>query len=454
MQMTRRNFTRILAGAGATAALAQFGGRAAFAADNFRAMVGVFLLGGNDGWNMVIPTDGLHPQYLASRGSVGIPLSALSGLGTSGFALHPAMNALRSVWDEGSLGLVLNAGTLTMPTTKTLYQTQPQIRPSNLMSHSDEQAHWQGMRAQGNNSDGFMGRMLDRTSSGTVPGLISFAGNQLALIGHNSRPLVLPSTGTLARRVPSSNAAGIAINAGVDAFSNASGTGTLTETSAQTLTDAYAMVSATSSVLAGSSSVEAYFVDENGTALTSEIANQLKRVARMIEARNSFGHARQTFLVSHGSYDTHNGQVGGTDRTGGTHGALLRDLALALAAFNKAMRALGLAENVTTFTMSDFGRVYKGNAQSGTDHAWGSNHLVMGGALNPATVHGRYPDPTLGGIDDIGNDGRFIPTTSQEEYVGAIARWHGVSDNDMPYVFPNWSTWLAGGRGRLNLFRN
>ena len=112
---------------------------------------------------------------------------------------------------------------------------------------------------------------------------------------------------------------------------------------------------------------------------------------------------------------------------------------MALAGFYAAMKALGMQNNVTAFTMSDFGRVYKGNAQSGTDHAWGNNQLIIGGGLARSQVLGQYPDQTLGGPDDISSDGRWIPSVSIEEYIGSIAMWHGVSSVDMPYVFPNWS---------------
>jgi uncharacterized protein (DUF1501 family) len=117
------------------------------------------------------------------------------------------------------------------------------------------------------------------------------------------------------------------------------------------------------------------------------------------------------------------------------------------------MQSIGMAENVTAFTMSDFGRTFKGNAQNGTDHAWGSNHLVVGGNVTPGGIFGAYPDPVIGGAHDVSNEGRFVPAVAQEEYIGAIARWHGVGDADMPYVFPNWSTWSTGGRSPLGLFR-
>ena len=202
------------------------------------------------------------------------------------------------------------------------------------------------------------------------------------------------------------------------------------------------------------STVDQYFRNpNNGVALTSDISRQLLRAARMIEARDGLGHGRQVFFVSQGGYDTHSGQTDGQGSpTTGTQANLYSDLAMALAGFYNAMKALGMQNNVTAFTMSDFGRVFKGNAQNGSDHAWGSNHLIVGGGLARSQVLGRYPDMALGGPDDIANDGRWIPSVSIEEYIGSIAMWHGVSSVDMPYVFPNWATWNGGGRGPVPFF--
>lgn len=451
MHLSRRNFVRILAGTAgaATAGSIAFAPARAAASGGFRAMVGVFLFGGNDGWNMIVPADSRYPAYASARGSVALPLGALAPLGGSPFALHPSMAALRPVWDEGALGLVLNCGTLHAPITKAQYQSDSTLRPTNLMSHADEQEHWQGMRARDRAPNGFMGRMYDRIATTNVPSLISLAGSNLALIGAGNSPLILPSAGTLAR-----STAGVssATRAAADAFAGGTGLGAVTDNVARELTNDYALATQTSSILSSASGVDSYFVDtDTGNALTSDVSRQLRRTAQLIEARATLGHSRQTFFVSQGGYDTHADQVD-TDRTTGTHADLLHDLAQAMAAFHRAMKSLGMQENVTLFTMSDFGRTYRGNSQLGTDHAWGSNHLVLGGALRPATAHGLYPSPQLGGPDDMDNFGRFIPTTAQEEYIGAIARWHGVSDADMPYVFPNWTRWTTNGRGPLPLF--
>ncbi len=458
MTLSRRDFVRLAAGTGAMAAMSQLGRTSAMAAPNgnYRAMVGVFLFGGNDGWNMVVPTDARHATYLASRGSVGIKAPALTPLTNAAYALHPSMSALRPLWDEGSLALVLNAGTLFAPLTKATFQSRPDLRPTNLMSHADEQAHWQGLRARDVSIDGFMGRMTDRMAATGTSSMISLAGSNLATIGRTSAALVLPSTGTLARSGYSTggNVANQAKNAAIDALANGAGYGAMTDATARDIIGSYSQAGTANAIISATSAMDGYFVNpDTNAALTSDVARQLMRVARMIAARSTLGHDRQTFMVSQGGFDNHSGQVGGGNNDTGTHANLLRDLAMALAGFHRAMQSIGMAENVTAFTMSDFGRTFKGNAQNGTDHAWGSNHLVVGGNVTPGGIFGAYPDPVIGGAHDVSNEGRFVPAVAQEEYIGAIARWHGVSDADMPYVFPNWSTWSTGGRGPLGLFR-
>jgi uncharacterized protein (DUF1501 family) len=387
---------------------------------------------------------------------VGIAASRLTSLTNAAYALHPAMAALRPIWDEGSLGLVLNAGTLYAPLTKATYQSRPDLRPMNLLSHADEQSHWQGLHARDFATDGFMGRLTDKMGVSAVPSMISIAGSNLAVIGKTSSALVLPSTGTLSRSGYSStsNAANNAKNSALGVFASATGLGDVAEASARDINASYNQATTANGIISATSALDGYFVNPTtGAALTSDVARQLMRVARMIDARGSLGHGRQTFFVSQGGFDNHSGQTNGGNNDTGTHANLLGDLAMALAGFHRAMQSIGMAENVTSFTMSDFGRTYRGNAQNGTDHAWGGNHLVMGGNVTPGGIFGAYPDPVLGGATDVSSEGRFVPAVAQEEYIGAIARWHGVSDADMPYVFPNWSTWSTAGRAPLGLFR-
>lgn len=445
MPLSRRDFARLLAGSAAGAALLQLGRTAASAAPvaGYKAMVGIFLFGGNDGFNMIVPTDARYAAYAAGRGGgIALPQASLGPLSGTTMALHPAMAPLRAVWDDGALNLVLNAGTLQQPLTKAQYLASPNLRPINLMSHTDEQAHWQGLRARAINVDGFMGRLTDRAGQTGIPSLLSLSGSNLILIGRSSAPLILPSTGTIVQTGANANAADPSIFArrsAVSAF--ADGTGAIGTATGQAISSAYAQSVTANAILTGTSTIDRYFVNPaTGAALTSDIARQLLRIARLIEARGTLGQSRQTFFASQGGYDLHANAVTGDNSTG-THATLLGDLAAAMAGFHDAMTALGLPENVTAFTMSDFGRVYKGNAQRGADHAWGNNHLIMGKALKARTIHGTYPSPVLGGADDVNSDGRFLPTIAPEQYIGAIAKWHGVAEADLPYVFPNWATW-------------
>jgi uncharacterized protein (DUF1501 family) len=453
MTVSRREMMQMVAGGAAVAALGQLGLSSALAADtgSYRAMVGVFLFGGNDAWNMVMPTDSRYADYAKQRGTgLALAQSSLVPLTGTAFGLHAAMAPLKAVWNDGGLGVVLNTGTLFAPLTKALYTSRPDLRPLNLMSHEDQQNQWQGMRLRATNNDGFMGRINDRAQAASLPPLISIAGSNLALIGDRSAPLILPSSGSIVRNgynAAAADAVTKARQAALDVFADASSYGAVTDLTGKGMSSAYAQaVQANSIISATTSAVDKYFVNPTtNAALTSDISKQLLRAARMIEARGTLGHAKQTFFVSQGGYDTHTNELA-------THNGLYGDLAMALAGFYNAMKALSLQDNVTAFTMSDFGRVYKGNASGGSDHAWGSNHLVVGGALANGKVHGRYPDVTFGGNEDSSNDGRWIPSIATEEYIGAIAQWYGVSAADLPYVFPNWANWNGGGRGPVPLF--
>ena len=459
MALSRRDFTRLVGGAGAFAAMTQLGQSASLAqgATDYRAMVAVFLFGGNDAWNMVVPTDARYATYASLRGAIALKQEALVPLSGTPFGLHPSFAPLKSVWDEGGLNVVLNTGTLFQPLNRTLYNARTDLRPLNLMSHADQQIEWQGMRVRDTNGDGVLGRIADRMAATSLtPPLISIAGSSLALVGQSTSPLVLPSTGTLVRNGFNTGAVDAptrARQAALSAVADVSAYGPVTQLSGQAMSTAYDQAVAANAVISGTASVvDQYFKDPvSGAALTSDIARQLLRAARMIEARGALGHARQVFFVSQGGYDTHANQTN-ADTSTGVQADLYTDLALALAAFYAATKALGVGQKVTTFTMSDFGRVYKANAQRGTDHAWGSNHLVISGALAGKTVHGRDPDQVFGGAEDVNVDGRWIPSIAIEEYVGAIAGRFGVAAADMPYVFPNWSAWSTGGRGPVPLF--
>jgi uncharacterized protein (DUF1501 family) len=460
MAISRRDIAKLLVGGSAAAAVAQLGRGAALAqsAGGYRAMVGVYLIGGMDGFNAIVPTDGRYAAYAAGRGpSLAVPQASLVPLAGSPFGLHPALAPLKQAWADGAMNVVLNTGSLVQPTDKTLYQTRPDLMPLNLMSHADEAGHWQGLHMRDANQSGFMGRIGDRMGTYAVPPVISIAGSNLALLGESSSPLILPSGSMATRNGYSTTATDSSVvlrQAAINTFADGTADGTITGMTGQGLSSAYSQAATATGILnAATSPVDAFFVDATGAPLTSDISQQLLRVARMIVSRGTLGHDRQVFFVSpQDNYDTHEGQTVGGDPTQGTEAQLLGDLATAMAGFYAAMKGMGLSSNVTTFTMSDFGRVYRGNASNGSDHGWGNNHIVLGGGLGASRIQGAYPDQTLGGPADAIGDGRWIPSIAIEEYLSAIVNWYGVAASDLPYIFPNWSAWNGGGRGPVPLF--
>ena len=460
MGHSRRDLLRLSGAAATMATIGRYTSVGAATADPYRVMVGVFLFGGSDNWNMVVPTDTRYAAYAANRGAtLALPQASLTALSGVPFGLHPSLAPLTTAWNEGALNVVLNVGSLFAPLTKATYQSRTDLRPLALMSHADEQNHWQGNRVRDVNPDGFMGRINDREARLATPNLISIAGSQLSTIGASSSPLILPSNGTIVRNGFNAGAtdnATVQRQNALGAFVDASALGPMAQVSGQAIAGSYAQAATANAIVsATTSTVDQYFKNPTtGATLTSDISRQLLRAARMIEARGTLGHARQVFFAAQGGYDTHSAQVDATATTTGTHANLLADLAMALAGFYNAMKALGLQNNVTAFTMSDFGRTYKVNAQCGTDHAWGNNHIVLGGAVRDRTIQGAYPDVALGGTQDIDSAalGRWIPTIATEEYLGPIAQWYGVAGSDMSGVFPNWTTWSTNGRGPIALF--
>lgn len=366
MRWSRRKLMTTAAGAGAAAAFSRVVQAAPnFSTSNtsspdFRALVGVFLFGGHDGWNMAVPLDGRYDAYRAARGrSLALPRQKLLPFADTAFGLHPSFAPLRNVT---VLDLVLNTGALKQHLSKALYLQRPDLRPASVMLHAEAETHW--------------GREAD-----TITTLARFTA---------------ATSGVLFTAQETEPSPGAALR------------------------------------------VDSYF-----RHLTSDVAGQLHRAARMIACREMLGQHHQAFLVSQYGYDTHAEQAAENNPAKGRQAVLYTDLAQGLAAFNAAMQDLGLGANVTAFTMSEFGRSYKGNWDGGTEHAWGNNHLVLGGAATGQAVRGAYPTPQLGGPDDVVGDGRWLPSTSIEQYLAPIARWYGVSAAQMRTVFPNWATWNA-----------
>jgi uncharacterized protein (DUF1501 family) len=413
---------------------------AAAVPSDFKALVCLFLAGGNDANNLVVPSDTSgYAAYLAGRGALALPQSSLLGISprTSDghtYGLHPSMPELQSLFTQGKFALMANVGTLCVPTTKAQYTAQSVPLPYQLFSHNDQQVEWQSSVPDKAFTSGWGGRLADLTnafnSNNSISMSISLNGQNSFQVGNNVAQYAVSETGAVSLTGSSSvatTAAGVRTKAQNDLL--AAQNGNLFAT---------AFSGVTGGALADSSLLAGYLTGTAPYATVfpnSSLGRQLAIIARLIAFAPQMGLKRQIFFARIGGWDLHAQQVVLGNTATGAHANLLGDVSKSLSAFYSATKELGADNQVTTFTASDFGRTYNTNGD-GSDHGWGSHHLLMGGALKGGDIYGRMPSWTINGPDDTGR-GRWIPSTSVDEYSATLASWFGVSASNLPVILPN-----------------
>jgi uncharacterized protein (DUF1501 family) len=436
MGVNRRSFIKYasLAAAGNAAALRPFGALSALAQNptDYKALVCVFLYGGNDANNTLIQFDTAgYNNYSTVRGPLAIPqnqLLQLSGsLAPNTFALNPNRPDIQTLFNNKNAAIVANVGTLMEPTTAAQFKAGVDL-PTNLFSHPDQQLEWQNVSQSGATQTGWAGRIADQLNTsynpnGLVPMITSVAGDTLFCNGNGSTPVSVSPGNLTGAQCSEGTTECAAQQATAQALLTFSSGLTLVQADNNITSNAYnyakVLTAATQSVLPLQSLA---LFPKNGLG-----------AQQIIQVQAALGVNRQIFFCGIGNFDTHSDQLV-------LQNALLAGISPALNAFYQATVEMKVQNSVTAFTMSDFSRTFQPNSNTGSDHAWGSHHIVIGGAVKGGQMYGTFPTLHLAGPDDSGANGRWVPSTGSVQYAAQLASWFGVSTAQMPAIFPTLSS--------------
>ncbi len=448
-ETSRRGFLRLATGTLAPlAGLSRLGMMNAYAqqANDYKALVCIFLFGGNDGHNVIVPqTQSQLNLYKAARGSLALPdghakLLPVTAMAGAPYGLNDGLAAIHPLWAQQKLACVANVGNIVQPTSRQQYQSVAVPLPTNLFSHSDQTVQVQTNTPSGSGGTGWAGRVADfmaPSNAGTVfPASISMAGQQIFCTGNAVQSASL---------LPGYDMSPAGMNLW-PASAGAARMQSLQEI--LTMDSGLAVVQAANKVRQDALTLSAILKSAaGGPQLTTVfpgggLGNQLKQVAQIMNMRNTLGLKRQVFFCSLGGFDTHGSQSW-------QQWDLLKQLSAAMNAFYLATVEMGIPNQVTSFVESEFGRTLQPSG-TGTDHGWGSHFLVLGGAVKGGDVYGTFPDLSLGGPNDSGARGALLPSTSLDQYGATMARWFGVPDASLNTVFPNLANFQTRDLGFLS----
>lgn len=441
-QLTRRRFLGALGQAGLGSAavgllpLLQLGGASRAAAqalppgDDYRALICILLAGGNDSFNMVIPLDPPeYAGYAAARSDLALAAGTLlpirpRGLGRD-YGLHPSMTGVQELFDLGRLAVIANFGTLVERVTLDQVVDGTGRVPLGLYSHADQIRQWQTSLPDSRAAVGWGGRVADLfeplAPAAPLPLGISLAGTNVFQSGASSVEYAITAEGSIAIGFDPGDPFDVARVAAIRDLANSAQRNLLRAQYGSAIERSMRSHEVFSQAIAGVDPLEGMFSP-------GPLAQSLRMVVRTMLARDALGARRQTFFVTFGGWDHH-------DELLVNQASMLATLSLALKELDTAIEALGLHDDVTTFTISDFGRTLSSNGR-GSDHGWGGNQLVMGGAVKGGEFYGEYPALDPGNALDTGR-GRLIPTLSTDEVFAELAMWFGVDPLDVPQVLPN-----------------
>ncbi|HRQ65089.1 MAG TPA: DUF1501 domain-containing protein [Xanthomonadaceae bacterium] len=417
---------------------------------DYRALVCIYLFGGNDCYNTIVPRDGAYAEYAQTRTNLAVPqsdllpLTALSGPDNGGlFGLHPEMAAIQQMFHEGRAAIVANVGPLVRPVNKALYNQPGTLLPAQLYSHSDQTVLWQTPRADATTRTGWGGRLADIFSASNVNQVlsmnVSLQGDNVFQAGEDVAPYFMSAEGVeeidlIRTDLPNCGPNGhwnrrrcLSFHALLNQSHQHPFERAFAEKTRRTI-ETSAEVTAALALHPESDAVFQPFRDAFPDGMP-HLARQLLMIARMIRARFDLQMSRQLFFAGLGGFDTH-------DRQLDDHPQLLATLSRSVKAFYDVLEAMALSDSVTTFTGSEFGRTLTNNGD-GTDHGWGGHHFVFGGGVNGQRIFGRMPSLALNDNPDDAGWGQIIPTLAVDQYAATLASWYGLADADRDDIFPN-----------------